>query len=74
MGYDPDRVQMNPLWDDNAIQFPRLLAEIASTSVLGDLFEELEHSMDLTPEDLDELFDRACVEWDLIKERTLGKK
>lgn len=54
------------LWERDDIQFPRLLAEIAATQ--GDLdILALVHSMDLTPQDIDELFDRAQQAWERHK-------
>jgi hypothetical protein len=58
--------QDNPNWDDDGIQFPRLLAEIHMTQDLD--YEALRESMDLDQEDLDELFDRALRQFDEIKE------
>lgn len=74
MDVNPKRDNTNPLWDDDNIQFPRLLAEISSCSLLDEVFEELEEMMDLTTDDLNELFDRACVAWDIIKDTTLAKR
>lgn len=56
--------QTNPKWNDNSIQFPRLLAEIMSTvnfskRQMADLCE----SMDLTEDDIYELLERADVIW-----------
>lgn len=53
-------------WDDDAIQFPRLIAEINATQdiKLGVLME----SMDLSSDEVNELFDRADTMWEKIKE------
>lgn len=58
--------QMNPLWDNNLIQFARLLCEINATFSEID-FPALCESMDLEPEDIDELFDRANDVWEKAK-------
>jgi hypothetical protein len=56
----------NPLWDIDAIQFPRLLAEIMATQADLDV-EALAVSMDLDVEQVWELFDRADAKWEEIK-------
>ncbi len=48
----------NTNWQDNTIQFPRLIAEIIATQDKLDM-PALCESMDLTRHQLDELFDRA---------------
>ena len=53
-------------WFSNAIQFPRLIEEIQATQNLD--LDALADSMDLEKEDLYELFERARVEWEHIKE------
>lgn len=53
------------LWEDNSIQFPRLLAEIVATQSLD--LDALCDSMDLSLSDLDELFERAVLDWEDIK-------
>jgi len=58
--------QMNPLWNKNVIQFPRLLAEIVATQPNLDM-HALADSMDLEVDDVDDLFDRAQIEWEKIK-------
>lgn len=55
----------NQVWNDNHIQFPRLIAEIMATQDLD--LECLAESMDLTVDDVNELFDRASEEWGSIK-------
>jgi len=57
----------NGLWADNRIQFPRLLAEINSVGLTPKQYRDLSESMDLTTEEIDELFDRAIQEWEAIK-------
>lgn len=59
-----------PVWLDNDIQFPRLLAEIRATwDVTPEQYRALADSMDLDPERIDELFDRAQDAWERIKAR-----
>lgn len=53
-------------WFSNAIQFPRLIEEIAATQAIN--FDALAESMDLEKEDVYALFERARVEWEHIKE------
>lgn len=54
-------------WHNNAVQYPRLLAEIVATQDSLDL-DALAESMDLTREEVAELFDRAQDEWEDIKQ------
>jgi hypothetical protein len=61
----------NANWKNNAIQFPRLLAEInANVGISSKDWDALCASMDLTSEEVGELFDRADAEWERIKQRT----
>ena len=53
-------------WDNNAMQFPRLLAEIMATQEHLDM-PVLADSMDISIDELNELFDRAHQAWELIK-------
>lgn len=55
-------------WHDDLVQFPRLLAEIVATQDNLDV-DALCESMDLTREQLDELFERANTAWEAAKER-----
>lgn len=59
------------IWENNAVQFPRLLAEVAGIMCPVD-FTEVALSMDLKPDELHELFDRAIDEWERIKKETLS--
>ncbi len=54
-------------WDDNYIQFCRLLAEIRAVSLTTEQYDQLQESMDLGYEDIDEVFDRAQLEWERAK-------
>ncbi|KZX57681.1 hypothetical protein A3709_18835 [Halioglobus sp. HI00S01] len=59
------------LWDDNRIQFPRLLAEIRATAYPEDeALHALMESTNLTPVEIDELFERADVIWSTAKGAT----
>ncbi len=53
-------------WSKNNIQFPRLLAEIRATGSLDP--QILADAMGLGSDDIDELFDRAQIEWEDIKQ------
>jgi hypothetical protein len=60
-------VPRNPAWEDNSVQFPRLLAEIYATQdslKMADLCA----SMDIEVGDIVEIFERAQAEWERIKE------
>lgn len=56
-------------WHNNAIQFPRLLAEINATQDLH--LPVLAESMDLAISDINELFDRAGAVWERAKAGTV---
>ena len=60
------------VWEDDKIQFPRLIAEIeAAGGFSGKLLVALLESMDLQDEqDLFDLVERAQNRWDKIKSRT----
>jgi hypothetical protein len=59
---------MKNLWKNNNIQFPRLLAEIAGiVSISKKDMKALCESMDLTKEEINELFDRAVDTFEKIK-------
>lgn len=62
------------LWEDDAIQFPRLIAEIAATDALSseNVWAELCDSMDLTDSELNVLFDRAEAAWEAAKKAVQG--
>jgi hypothetical protein len=66
-------------WDDNTIQFPRLIAEIDAAGAFDMIqpdgmrvIDSIAISMDLEPSDVCELINRAAEEWDLIKDRTFN--
>ncbi len=52
-------------WENDAIQFPRLLAEIVATQEID--FAVLSESTGLELARIDELFDRAQRAWEKIK-------
>jgi len=55
-------------WDDNAIQFPRLIAEICVNVLFApEHWKDLQDSMNLSEAQVNELFDRANAEWNAIK-------
>jgi len=56
-------------WEDDSIQFPRLIAEIeANGGFTVDLLADLSKSMDLDVGNIYKLVDRAQAKWDQIKE------
>jgi hypothetical protein len=60
---------MADVWDDNFVQFPRLLAEIAANLTFEqDQYNDLCAAMDLTEDQVDDLFDRASLEFERIKQ------
>lgn len=63
-----DKKKIYSLWDDNSIQFPRLIseAEAAGLFTLENL-ESIGAEMDLDAEDICELIDRAQHKWDNVK-------
>lgn len=62
---------MTSMWEDDSIQFARLIGEMAANINLTPEQEEcLCESMDLTPARLNELFSRAQTRWDRIKANT----
>lgn len=69
----------NPNWENNAIQFPRFIAELEATGALDFVMHDcrrvvdvMAESMDLDPSEVYELVERASVEWDQVKARTLA--
>jgi len=61
-------LQSNPKWDDNSLQFPRLLAEIMATQDNLDI-TALAEAMDVEEEDVVELMHRAQKVWEKRKEQ-----
>ena len=61
-------------WKNNDIQFPRLLAEMVAAGIPTEAqMQEICESMDLLPDQVDDILDRAQEVWDDIKKRTSGK-
>ena len=59
---------MKDNWNDNSIQFPRLIAEIIANVNIGKHdMADLCMSMDLSQREVNELFDRAIEEWEKVK-------
>lgn len=56
-------------WKNNNIQFPRLLAELSYVGLTNEQYNELKISMDLTQCEIDEIFERAEIQWQKIKAR-----
>jgi hypothetical protein len=55
-------------WNDNSIQFPRLLCEMnACVEINDDDWGYISQSMDLDIAEVDEILDRANDEWEKIK-------
>lgn len=54
-------------WDQDRLQFPRLLAELRAIGLTDDQYRELEASMDLSRGYIDELLERAETKWQKIK-------
>ncbi len=52
----------NTHWQNNGVQFPRLLAEIMATQELD--LNSLANSIDLSVDEINELFDRANQAWE----------
>lgn len=61
----------NEKWLNNGIQYPRLLAEIMATQDNLN-FDLLSESMDLSKDEIVEIFDRAQNDWDAIKNSQLS--
>ena len=58
----------NDNWNNNAYQFPRLLAEIrANVEVSDKEWQDICDSMDINEVELEQLWNRALQEWEDIK-------
>lgn len=62
-------VDRRTLWERDEVQFPRLLAEISATQDSLDV-AALADSMDLSEQEVNELFERADTAWETQKEKT----
>jgi hypothetical protein len=73
MPHNTVKVSKNPNknWENNAIQFPRLIAELEALGVFSlGVIKGLSEEMDLTVNEICNLIDRAQSEWDAIKKQT----
>lgn len=62
---------MKDNWNNNAIQFPRLIAELEAVGAFTPaVMRRLREETDMMTEDIAELTERAQKIWDRIKERT----
>lgn len=71
----PVAVSETPLWEMDAIQFPRLIAEAECVGLFepgSERWNALRDEMGLESEELAELIDRAVSVWDTRKEIILG--
>jgi inorganic pyrophosphatase/exopolyphosphatase len=57
------------LWKINNIQFARLLTEINGVGLNKRQMKMLRESMDLTNDDIDEIFDRAIIAFEKNKKK-----
>jgi hypothetical protein len=65
---------INPVWDDNTVQFPRLIAELKMAGAFTpEVMEALQDSMDLEESDIEELIARADLIWDEIKRNIIPR-
>lgn len=66
------------LWEQNRVQFPRLLAEIRNVGLTPEQAQALSLAMDLPFIDIDELLERALKTWErhlkLLSNRTLNNR
>ena len=51
-------------WNDDRIQFMRLLSEIQASKLTTEQYKDLSESMDLSFDSIDELLQRATDAWD----------
>ena len=60
----------NTNWQNDAIQFPRLLAELRAIGLYPSQYQELIDASDLSEGQIDELLERAEAVWTDLKLRT----
>jgi len=63
---------MTDRWGNDTAQFARLLTEVAAAldeSQMKHLILDLAESMDLSPDEVNSLFDRAEKVWEAAKEK-----
>jgi hypothetical protein len=59
-----------PMWEVDAVQFARFIAEVQAAGGFGeDLLVDVAASMDLDMQEIEILIDRACMAWDEEKEK-----
>jgi Trk K+ transport system NAD-binding subunit len=61
-----------PLWERDDIQFPRLLAEIVATQDID--YTAISDSMDLSEDEINEIFERAHKAFEASKENLTKSK
>lgn len=59
--------EQNPLWLCDHLQYVRMLSELLAAGIPTNVCKDLQKSMDLTENEVFEIFNRAEVEWDGIK-------
>jgi hypothetical protein len=57
-------------WNNDNIQFPRLLAELRAQGLTPEQYEFLNESMDVDRDQVDEILERAEEVWQQIKDAT----
>ena len=63
------RIVADPVWNDNTIQYPRLIAELeAAGAFTTEVLSDLCTSMDLDPDKILDIVHRADTDWESIKE------
>jgi hypothetical protein len=66
----PEDMTPDERWKSNDIQFPRLLSEIRALGLQEGHWDSLCMEMDITSDQLEELFTRADHAWEAIKAKT----
>lgn len=62
---------MKTTWENNGIQFPRLIAEADQAGAFnGNVLRTMAIEMDLTVNEVLEVVERATTKWDQIKAST----
>ena len=61
-------INFNPNWNNNELQFARLLCELVMAGAPNDQqMQDLQDSMDLCESDINEVLDRAQTTWTKFK-------
>jgi hypothetical protein len=69
----PTPIAKNPdkNWENNAIQFPRLIEEAQAAGAFSpEVIATMAASMDLSTQEVESLLERARTQWEAIKEKT----